>query len=111
VFPPENFGYEMGGIGQECPVCAFTGRLLGRVDVEGDVDVQGGADGPEYYGFWRLTFYPRAYRCNVCKLAHDDPRELTAAHVPAHEREVREEDLGHDFSASEWAEHLYGLRD
>lgn len=85
--------------------------MLGRVDVDGDVDVEGGPHGPEYYAFWRVTFYPWAYACNVCKLFPADPQEPAAADVPAHEREVHEDDLGGDFSASEWAEALYGVRD
>lgn len=111
AFPPEDFGFEMGAIDHTCPACGYDGRLLGRVDVDGDAEVEYGPDGPEYYGYWRLTFYPRIYVCNVCKLRLTDPQELSAASVSAHEREVREGDLGDDFSASEWAEALYGLRD
>jgi hypothetical protein len=111
VYPPEEFGFDMGAINQACPACGHDGRLLGRVDVDGDADVEYGPDGPEHYGFWRVTFYPRAYACNVCKLLLTDPQELAAAGVPAHEREVREDDLGDDFSASEWAEGMYGQRD
>ncbi len=109
--PPEDFGMEMGGIDQECPVCEFKGRLLGRVGVEGDVDVEYEDGGDTYYGYWRLTFYPRQFACNVCKVVLVGPQELSAAHVPAHEREVTEAELGDDFSAAEWAEALYGLRD
>lgn len=111
TYPPEDFGYEMGAIDHMCPACGSDGRLLGRVDVEGDAEVQYGADGPEYYGYWRLTIYPRVFACNVCKLMLTGPQELSAAGVSAHEREVREDDLGDDFSASEWAEALYGVRD
>ena len=73
AFPPEDFGLEMGGIDQECPVCGYKGRLLGRVDVEGDADVEYEDGGPVYYGYWRLTFYPRHFACNVCKLILSDP--------------------------------------
>lgn len=111
TYPPEDFGFEMGAIGHTCPACGSDGRLLGRVDVEGDAEVEYGADGPEYYGYWRLTIYPRALVCNVCKLMLTDLQELSAAGVSAHERDVREDDLGDDFSASEWAEALYGVRD
>ena len=111
ALPPEDFGLEMGGIDQECPVCGLKGRLLGRVDVDGDVDVEYEDGGYTYHGYWRLTFYPRQFACNVCKVVFVDPQELSAAHVPAHEREVTEAELGDDFSAADWAEALYGLRD
>ena len=111
ALPPENFGMEMGGIDQVCPVCGFEGRLLGRVDVDGDADVEYEDGGYSYHGYWVLTFYPRQFACNVCKLSLVDPQELSAAHVPSHEREVSESDLGAEFSSSEWAEMLYGLRD
>jgi len=108
---PEEFGFEMGGIDYECPACGYDARLLGRIDVESDVDFEHGRDGPEIYGFWRVRFYPRAFGCNVCKLRLISTEELEAAGVPAHEREVKEDDLGDDFRAWEWAEMLYGVRD
>lgn len=111
TFAPEDFGFEMGASDCACPACGFDGRLLARVDVEGDAEVEYGADGPEYYGYWRLTIYPRAFACNVCKLMLTERQELSAAGVSAREREVREDDLGNDFSASEWAEALHGVRD
>lgn len=111
AYSPELFGHEMGGIEQECPACGFKGRLLGRVDVEGDVDFDYSDGESVPFGYWRITFYPRAFGCNVCKLTLHDAAELVAGYVPATEREVKEADLGEDFSASEWAEALYGLRD
>ena len=111
TFPPDDFGLEMGAVDQSCPACGHDGRLLGRVVVEGDVDVEGGPDGPEYYSFWRVHLYPRVFACNVCKLLLVDPQALEAAGVSAHDREVAETDLGDDFSAAEWAEWIYGGRD
>lgn len=108
---PEDFGPEMGAVSHNCPACDSDGRLLGRIDVEGDVDVEGGPDGPEYYSFWRIHFYPRAFACNVCKLRLSSAQELVAAGLSAEARELHEDDLGDDFSAAEWADGLYGLRD
>jgi hypothetical protein len=68
AFAPENFGFEMGGIGHTCPACSYDARLLGRVDVEADADFEDGREGPEFYGFRRVHFYPRVLGCNVCKL-------------------------------------------
>lgn len=110
-FEPEDFGSEMGGVDQECPVCGWNGRLLGRVDVDGDVDVEGGPDGPTYHSYWVLTFYPRLFACNVCKLMLVDPQQLAAAGVATVEREVSEADLGDDFDAAAWADWLYGHHD
>lgn len=108
---PEDFGLEMGAVTYKCPACDSDGRLLGRIDVDGDVDVEGGPDGPEYYSFWRIHFYPRAFACNVCKLSLLSAQELVAAGLSAEDRELHEDDLGDDFSAAEWAEGLHGLRD
>lgn len=108
---PEDFGFEMGAISHKCPACDSDARLLGRVVVEGDVDVEGGTDGPEYYSFWRIHFYPRAFACNVCKLMLTSAQELVAARVSAADRELHEDDLGDDFSATEWAEGQYNVRD
>lgn len=108
---PEDFGLEMGGVSKNCPACDSDGRLLGRIDVEGDVDIEGGPDGPEYYNFWRIHFYPRAFACNVCKLTLSSAQELVAAGLSVENLELHEDDLGDDFSAAEWAEGLYGLRD
>lgn len=107
-FAPEHFGSELGGLNQVCPVCGWSGRLLGRVDVDGDVDVEGGPDGPTYHGYWVLTFYPRLFACNVCKLMLTDAQQLAAAGLANTEREVSEADLGEEFDASAWAEWLYG---
>jgi hypothetical protein len=101
----------MDAIEHTCPACGHNARLLGRVDVMGVGEVEYRRDGPKDYGFWRLTFYPRAHACNVCKLTLSNPQELAAAGVSEHEREVREDGLGDDFSASEWTEALYGIGD
>lgn len=111
ALPPDSFGLEMGGIDQECPVCGYKGRLLGRVGVEGDADVEYEDGGYSYYGYWTLTFYPRLFACHVCKLMLFDTQELDAAHIDSADREVSEAQLGEDFSAAEWAEELYGVHD
>jgi hypothetical protein len=111
TFAPQDFGLEMGGIDHDCPVCGYRGRLLGRVDVDGDADVEYEDGEPVYYGYWIITFYPRAFACNVCKLTLHGTDELAAGGLSSREREVGEADLGNDFSASEWAEQLYGLGD
>lgn len=111
AFPPDDFGLEMGGVDQECPTCGYRGRLLGRIGVESDVDVDGGPDGPTYTAYWVLTLYPRSFACNVCKLGLTGPEELEAASLSSAEREVSEEELGDDFHAWEWAEALYGIDD
>lgn len=111
ALPPHNFGLEMGGIGHECPACGYEGRLLGRVDVEGDADVEYEDGDYSYYGYWRLTFYPRLFACHVCKLMLFDTQELDAAHIDSADREVSEAQLGEGFSAAEWAEALYGVHD
>lgn len=111
AFAPEDFGSEMGAVDQRCPVCDWEGRLLGRVDIDGDVDVEGGPDGPTYSSYWILTFYPRLFACNVCKLMLFDPQQLAAAGIATEEREVQEADLGDDFDATAWADWLYGDHD
>lgn len=108
AFPAEDYGSEAGGIEQVCPVCDWKGRLLGRVDVDGDVDVQGGAEGLEVYSYWILTFYPRVFRCNVCKLTLTGPEELEIAGLPTQAREIQEAELGDEFDLTAFTEDMYG---
>lgn len=108
AYPPEDFGAETGGIDHACPVCGWNGRLLGRVDVDGDVEVQGGADGLEIYSYWILTFFPRVFACNVCKLTLRGVEELEVAKLPTDGREVQESELGDDFDITAFTEDLYG---
>lgn len=106
-----HFGHEIAGICEECPVCGYQGRLLGRLEVDGDADVEYEDGGPVYYGYWVLRLYPRDFRCNVCKLELHGTDELAWSKLPPAAREVSESDLGPDFRAADWAEQLYGLRD
>ena len=108
---PELFGAEMGAITEVCPNCGYEGRLLGRVDVEDEVDWDREDGEMVPVGYWRVWFYPRAFACNVCKLVLREPAELSAAYLPAELRELEEAELGDDFSASEWAQARYGTRD
>lgn len=108
---PDDFGLEMAAIPQDCPVCGFSGRLIGRLDVDGDADVEYEDGGPVYYGYWVLTLHPRAFGCNVCKLRVHGPEELAISRVPSDARQVSESELGADFDAAEWAERPYRARD
>jgi hypothetical protein len=111
AFHPDYFGHEVAAIAHDCPVCGFSGRLLGRLDVDGDVDVEHEDGGPVYYGFWVLTLHPRDFGCNVCKLRLHGPEELAICRLPSAARHVTEAELGSDFDAAEWADRLYGVRD
>jgi hypothetical protein len=108
---PEDFGLEMAAIAQDCPVCDFAGRLIGRLDVDGDVDVEYEDGGPAYYGYWVLTLHPRNFGCNVCKLRLHGPEELAICRLPSGSRQVTEDELGTAFSAADWAARLYGVHD
>jgi hypothetical protein len=108
TYDPESFGQEMAGVLEGCPNCGSTALLVGRVDVDSDVDVDYADGGPVYHGLWVLRFYPQAFACNVCKLVLHGTDELHIAGLPTEEREVAEAELGGDFSAAEWAEEQYG---
>ncbi|MBE7191562.1 MAG: hypothetical protein INR66_03650 [Gordonia polyisoprenivorans] len=111
TFIPEQFSDDMGAIAQTCPTCGYQGRLLGRVSVDSEVDWEYEDGQAVAYGYWVVTFHPRAFGCNVCKLILREPAELTAAKVPTESRSVDEDDLGESFSVSDWVEAEYGAFD
>jgi hypothetical protein len=111
AFAPKDFGQDVEGIAQDCPVCGFSGRLLGRLDVDGEADVEYEDGGPVHYGYWVLSLHPQSFACNVCKLRLHGTEELRLGPLPAAARQVKETELSADFDASEFAHHLYGLCD
>ncbi|MCK5753987.1 MAG: hypothetical protein KAH46_14920, partial [Mycobacterium sp.] len=107
TFIPEQLGEDVGAIAHTCPTCGHQGRLLGRLDIDSEVDWdhQDGEMVP--YSYWVIMFYPRAFGCNVCKLILRESAELTAANVATDPREVRSDDLGESFSLAEWVQAEY----
>lgn len=107
TFIPEQFGPDMGAIAHTCPTCGHQGRLLGRVDVDSEVDWDH-ADGEMVpFSYWVVTLYPRAFGCNVCKLMLREVAELDAATVPSSPREIHPDDLGESFSVTAWIDAEY----
>lgn len=81
-------------VAHPCPVCAYQGRLFGRITVEVDAESEYEDGEIVWHGFWRVLHQPRAFLCNVCALLLNGPEQLVAAGLASEEREVDEIDLG-----------------
>lgn len=111
--PAEDYGYDLHGMNLECPECGSAGRLFGEVDLEPDVDVDveplgnGEYAFSEYQAAWEITFRPRAFACNVCRLELTGPDELAECQLPTSSYRVEAEVLGPDFDPDELFAHRY----
>lgn len=108
AYDPKSFGEGLGSVSEGCPNCYSSGVLIGRVDVDSDVDVDVADRVTVLNGCWNLHLYPQHFACNVCKLVLHGVDELRVAGLYTDKRQVSEFDLGGDFSAAEWAEEQYG---
>lgn len=99
------------GLDQDCPVCGFTGRLFGDVDVDHELEYEQLPDGDivpilssDYY---RITLIPKAFACNVCKLELGDREELQAAGLETEPLDVQGHQLGFDFDPANYIPDRY----
>lgn len=99
----EVFGFDLFAVEMKCPECNSQGRMFGHVDVEPQVDVDvepiggGEYDWSYYEAGWEITFDPRVYACNVCRLTLRGVDELAECQLPVRPYRVEANELGDDF--------------
>lgn len=100
-------------VGRDCPVCGSVGRLIGRLDVDPQVDWDVEPMGDGHYesyvagSYWDLSLSPQKFVCNVCKLALDGPDELASTGLTSARYNLEPNDLDEDFDVDEFARSLY----
>lgn len=99
-------------VNHECPVCGTSGRLIGRLDADPQVDWDVEKIGDHYESYvagawWELVLTPHDFACNVCKLDLSGPEELAAAGLPAAGYELDRDELDEDFDVDEHARSMY----
>jgi len=107
---PSNFFAEHA-LDQDCPVCAFTGRLFGDVDVDHELEYEQMPDGDIVpilaSDYFSISFIPKAFACNVCKLELADREELQAGGLETDPQDVQGYQLGYNFDPADYIDERY----
>lgn len=93
------------GIDHACPQCGSTGRLIGQLDADPQVDwdYEPGSEEPYVSGsYWLFSLAPEAFGCNVCRLILTSPDELRAARIPSTRINIETTALDDDFDVDEF---------
>jgi hypothetical protein len=111
---PRDFGLDLWGMEQDCPVCDRRGRLFGRVEVDPQIEARPPVDestpSEAYLAGWAIELYPEAFECRVCEFTLHSRDELSEAQLPSGRQEIATTDLGFDFDPAAYAEQRYYSR-
>lgn len=101
---PDTFSAAQA-LDQDCPVCGFTGRLFGDVDVDHELEYEQLPDGDIVpilaSDYFTITFISKAFACNVCKLELGDREELQAGGLETDPLDVQGHQLGYGFDPAD----------
>lgn len=94
-----------GSVDEQCPACGLLGRLLGDVELVGDIDyyVETSSDGAREavpMPSWQAMLAPFLFVCSVCGLQVNGTQELAEAGLPNQSLDVTDEQLGSSFDVA-----------
>lgn len=97
---------------RDCPECHFAGRLFGDVDVNHEVEYDfdelvADPNALPLSDYYAISFIPKAFACNVCKLDLSDREELQAAGFDTDPMDIEQHQLGWSFDPAKYAEDRY----
>lgn len=90
---PRLINYESVGTMRQCPGCHQNGMLLGDLELDPQVDVEGTPDGPVYNAGLDYYLLPDSFYCHVCALVLQDGKELEVVGLPSERFQLTGDEL------------------